>query len=64
MPGEKQGRWTILDKYEITDSGDRKWLCRDVTSALPVNDMEERVHEFPMKAEEAYKRQTSIMHLK
>jgi len=27
-PGTKQGRWTILHKYIITDSGERKWLCR------------------------------------
>lgn len=28
MTGKQFGRWTVLDKYEITPKGERKWLCR------------------------------------
>lgn len=28
MTGKQFGRWTVLDQYEITPKGERKWLCR------------------------------------
>lgn len=27
MIGQKFGRWTVLDKYELTTKGEKKWLC-------------------------------------
>lgn len=27
-PGTVIGRWTVLDTYEKTSKGERKWLCR------------------------------------
>lgn len=26
-PGTVIGRWTVLDTYEKTSKGERKWLC-------------------------------------
>lgn len=28
QPGQRFGRWTVLDKTEKTQKGERKWLCR------------------------------------
>lgn len=27
-PGQKIGRWTVLDDYQIVKKGEKKWLCR------------------------------------
>ena len=28
VPGQKIGRWTVLDNWEMTGRNERKWLCR------------------------------------
>ncbi len=27
-PGQQIGRWTVLNKYQVTPRGEKKWLCR------------------------------------